>query len=297
MGAGRLHRPGEALDGEGIFRPDVDDAFPSADGVGPDEHPFQDHVWVAFHLVAVHVGARVSLVGVADDIFLKALFLFREVPLHARGKPRAPAPPQARCDDLVDDLVWGKGRDRLEGSTVASHGEILVDVFRVDESRVPQDDLSLGREVGNLVIRGNLLETGPEDEFVSHERVPFIDPAQGQFPGHVAFRDCLDNFLRVVFRNPVENHEGFPGKLDIDEGFLPAIPDAPDLGEVGRVPAFPDRRFQRGVNTIPARGDPARGESHRDAGYPGHERCAPFFPEGLKVFTMRDNRFPPIQIV
>ena len=70
--AGLLDGDLEALDGEGILGADVDEALVGADGVAADGHGLEDGVGVALDRGAVHVGARVALVGVADDVLLVA---------------------------------------------------------------------------------------------------------------------------------------------------------------------------------------------------------------------------------
>ena len=56
------------LDGERVLLPDVDVALVGADGVGADDQPLEDAVRVSLEQAPVHVGARVALVGVDDDV-------------------------------------------------------------------------------------------------------------------------------------------------------------------------------------------------------------------------------------
>ena len=68
--AGLAQGDHEVLDRQRILVADVDDALGGAGGEGADEHPLDDAVRIAFEQAAVHVGAGVALVGVADEEFL-----------------------------------------------------------------------------------------------------------------------------------------------------------------------------------------------------------------------------------
>ena len=56
----------------GIFGADVDVALGRADGDAGDDHALDQDEGIAFHDHAVGEGAAVALVGVADDVFLRA---------------------------------------------------------------------------------------------------------------------------------------------------------------------------------------------------------------------------------
>ena len=93
----------EALDGEGILGPHVDEALGSAHRVGADGHALDEHVRIGLYLVAVHVGARIALVSVADDVF--AVFRWRrahEFPLAVGREARAAAAAELGLLHLLD---------------------------------------------------------------------------------------------------------------------------------------------------------------------------------------------------
>jgi hypothetical protein len=69
--------------GQGIFVSDVDIALFGPDGVGADEHALEDAMRISLHQASIHVGARVSLVGIADDVLQVALGLPRQLPFQA----------------------------------------------------------------------------------------------------------------------------------------------------------------------------------------------------------------------
>src|SRR5208283_2457328 len=62
----------QPLYGEGIFRANVNDALARTYGIARDQHTFEHRVGVRFDERSVHKCARVTLVGIADQIFLLA---------------------------------------------------------------------------------------------------------------------------------------------------------------------------------------------------------------------------------
>src|SRR5690606_9529062 len=59
LGDGRA----EAVNGQGIFRPDINIAFIAADGIGGNNHPLQHAVGVAFQKTPVHKSTGVAFIG------------------------------------------------------------------------------------------------------------------------------------------------------------------------------------------------------------------------------------------
>ncbi len=98
------------LDGQRVLAAHVDVTLAGADGTGADHHPLEDLVRVGLEEAAVHVGAGVALVGVADHVLLVAGRLVGLLPLAARGEPCAAAAAKARGLDLGDD---GRGFELL----------------------------------------------------------------------------------------------------------------------------------------------------------------------------------------
>ena len=87
----------QPADGQGILGAAVDVAVLRADGIAGDDHALDDRVGIAFQGGAIHEGARVALVGVADDVLGPALRLAGQLPLGAGGEAAAAAPAQARA--------------------------------------------------------------------------------------------------------------------------------------------------------------------------------------------------------
>ena len=93
-----------------IFRADVKPAFGGADGVGSNHHAFNDVVRVGFQNTAVHIGAGVALVAVADDeLVVNHRHFGRQLPFQSGGEAGAAAAAQAGFFDLGGDFGRGHG--------------------------------------------------------------------------------------------------------------------------------------------------------------------------------------------
>ena len=79
----------------------VADARPH--GVAADCHALDDRVRVVAQDVAVVTGARLALVGIADDVLLARRITRHEAPLESRRKTGAAAAAQAGCLHRLDD--------------------------------------------------------------------------------------------------------------------------------------------------------------------------------------------------
>ena len=79
----------QALDGQRVLGPAVDVALGGPDGVRGDEHALDDPEGVALQDGAVHEGARVALVGVADEVLLGGRGVQGDLPLLPGGEARA----------------------------------------------------------------------------------------------------------------------------------------------------------------------------------------------------------------
>ena len=122
----------EAAHGQRIFGADVDDSFCGAHHVCADDHAFEQGVRVAFDLVAVHVGAGVAFVGVADDVFDVGLGFGEEVPLVTGEEARATAATKAGCFDLLDYGVFAAVDQDLVEGLIAADGDVFLDVGGAD---------------------------------------------------------------------------------------------------------------------------------------------------------------------
>ena len=101
---------------------------------------------IALQHAAVHEGAGVALVGVADDVLLRALALGDRRPLQPGRVTRAAAAAQAALGDGVDDLGGRHLRERVARAPVAVRGDVLLDPLGVDPAAVLQHDGQLAGE-------------------------------------------------------------------------------------------------------------------------------------------------------
>src|SRR5688572_3388922 len=74
---------------------DVKDALPRAHRQPAEDHALDEQVRRVRHDVTVFDGARLALVGVADDVLLRAWLIAHQLPLHAGRETGAAQTPQA----------------------------------------------------------------------------------------------------------------------------------------------------------------------------------------------------------
>ena len=87
---------------------------------------------VALEQRAVHEGAGVAFVGVADDVLQGARRLARELPLRAGREARAATAAQTRLGDRRDDGLGVVLGEHPSQRPVAAVGEVVVDRLRID---------------------------------------------------------------------------------------------------------------------------------------------------------------------
>ena len=125
------------LHGQMVPLPDVEIALRRADRIAADEQALDDGVRIALGERPVH------LAHVADDVF-RVLFLApADLPLLAGEEAAAAPAAQARPYHLVDHVVGRHAGHRLLRGEIALHGDVLVDVLRVDLAAGAEDDLVL----------------------------------------------------------------------------------------------------------------------------------------------------------
>ena len=110
---------------------------------------------IGFQQTAVHVGAGVAFVAIADEVLRRLFLCPAHFPLDARGESRTAATAQPGARDLIDHLLGGQRRERQPHALVAVPGEIIVDLLRVDEPFVAQNHRHLFMEKWNVRQRGD----------------------------------------------------------------------------------------------------------------------------------------------
>ncbi len=197
----QAHLPG-LVDGElqplhrqRVFGPQVDEALLRADGVGADGHALDEAVRVALQHRPVHEGPGVALVGVAEDVLHVRFGLAGELPLEPGGEAGAAAATKAAAEHLTHHLLGGHIGQHLGQRLVALSGDVFLDLERVDDARVPQDDLDLPVEELDVAHLGHRLVRARR---VAHQTVDYPPLEQ------VLFHDLADVFdLDVLIEDPV----------------------------------------------------------------------------------------------
>src|SRR5271167_5113955 len=98
---------------------------------------------IALDLIAIHVGAGIALIGIADDELLVGNRFAEELPLVAGQESRAAAAAQLGGFHLLDDLLGLFVDQGLVQRLIAADRDVLLDIFGIDEAAVSQHDLLL----------------------------------------------------------------------------------------------------------------------------------------------------------
>ncbi len=234
--------------GDRVLGPHVDEALGGLDGVGGDDHSFEDAVRVALEKGAVHERSRVAFVGVADQVAVVPWVLLADLPLQARREAAPAAAPQRARLDLLDDLVGSHGGQRLARRGINAALDGVVDPLGVDPADVAQHPLGL---VG---VEGDVLDMG-------HRGVAPVAEA----PDDVAVHDGLGDHIRDVL-DPVPSvhdvvrfdhrHRGHSAQAvaaGLDYVDLTDEPGRGDFAAEGRFHLTgPDCQTARGAHQYPA---------------------------------------------
>ncbi len=140
----------QAGDGERVLRAAVDVALGGVDREGGDRHALEDAVGVALEDAAVHERPGVALVGIADDVLLRALRLGDGGPLEGGRVARPAATAETAAGDLLADLGGGHlGQHPLE-RLVAAPLDVVVEALGVHPADVLGRDAELALEERRL---------------------------------------------------------------------------------------------------------------------------------------------------
>ena len=142
------------LDGEWIFGPAVDVAFIRAHGIGADEHSFDDPVGIAFQHTAIHEGTWVTLIRIADHIFLGSRLFKDKVPFESGGKASSASAAQTGGFHAVYHGIRSHG-ERLFQGLIATGFLIFIYALRVDHATVFEHDTHL--RIHQRIVLGLML--------------------------------------------------------------------------------------------------------------------------------------------
>ena len=236
----------QRLDRQRVLGADVDIAAAGADGARRDQHAFEQAVRVALDHGAIHKGAGVALVGVADEELHAAGLLVADLPLGAGGEAGAAAPAQPCVLDGLDDFVGRHGQGQAQ-RLVAVVGEIIVERMRVDDAAELRRYLDLAAEKGVILAVG-LAAHGPIG-------------GGGGWLTEVAVEQRVDG--RRLDR-AVEDR--LVALDDLDERLAVTGADTAGALHGGSDAARADRLLQRVVGGLRAGGQPAGGHADADDG-------------------------------
>jgi hypothetical protein len=257
-----LDRLLEAQDRERVLCADVHDAPGGTGDVARDEHSLEQRVRVRLDLVAVHVGARVALVRVADQVLLGARRLGQELPFVAGQEPRPAAAAQLGRLDLLDDGARVLVDQDLVQGLVAADRDVLLDVVGVDQAAVAQHDLGLAVEERDLVPQRDVGVAGAVLD-VPGEVIPLLHlPQHDVGRRHVAVADRVEDGLGMVGRDLAEDQERPARHPGVDERLLGAEPEAADRGQLDVAAVPVDLGLEGVVDGLGAIARPARAHAH-----------------------------------
>ena len=132
-----------------VLAAQVDVAVRGAHREAGDGHALDQHERVALHQHAVGVGARVALVGVADDVLLPGRGVQAGLPLDAGGERRAAAAAQAGVGHGLHDLRRLQ-LQRVLQAAVAAVGAVVGQAARIDDADAGEGEPLLFRQIRNL---------------------------------------------------------------------------------------------------------------------------------------------------
>ena len=190
----------EAMHRDRIFCAHINIALVRTDGVAGNRHCLKHRVRVALQNGAIHKRAGVALVRVTDDIFLFGNGIFRKGPFQTRGEAAAAAAAQPAVKDCLNDIVRRHGGEHLSERRIAVHGDIFVDILRVDHAAVSQRNALL-RFIEGCIVQGDI-------DLLADMLIHILIFQ----PFH---RATLEQMLRHDFGNILCAHAGIEGSVGI----------------------------------------------------------------------------------
>ena len=240
--------------------------------VAADRHAFQQRVRIALHLVAVHVGARIALIGVADQVLpvpdgLSEIFEFQ-----AGREARAAAAAQPGQLELFVHCLRRAVAQHLVQRLVAADRDVLLDVVGVDQAAVAQHDLLLALEERHLVPGRHRRESAAIVDLRvtwSHCSILHSTRLSGTFRPVSASRIWPTWSVRTRW----SMSSGWPGQPDIDQRLLGAKPEASGLRKLHVEAALADGISESVVDALRSVAGPAGAHADGDARPRGQKLC------------------------
>jgi hypothetical protein len=173
--------------GERILGADVEVAAGGANRVGRDDQALEHAVRIAFQHAAIHVGAGVAFVAVADDVLGRALNGARDLPLEPGGEAGAAAAAQAAGFHFGDDVLRLHAAEDAHQALVDTVAQAVLKVFRVEFAAITHDDphLFVGFLVEQVVDDFLALHAGLDDAgHIGRQDIGIGDARRQELHGH-----------------------------------------------------------------------------------------------------------------
>src|SRR5579872_1830390 len=195
--AGLLDGTVETMHRQRILGAHIDDSFGCAHHVAADDHAFKQRVRIALDLVAVHIGAGIAFVRVTDDVFGLSLGFGKEFPFVAGEVAGSATAAKLGNFDLFDHAAGVGIDENLVKGLIAADGDVLLDIVRVDDPAIAQNDFLLAFEECDIVPRWHFRISGPITD-VPGNVVPLFDLAIDKVGCEVALRDVVQEPCSIV---------------------------------------------------------------------------------------------------
>ena len=101
---------------------------------------------IALEHTAIHEGAGIAFVRIADYVFVLSGSFGDRTPLEPRGITRAATPSQTALDHLLHDFGRSHLGQNTHQGTVSGGADVFLDAFGVDQARIFKNDFLLPLE-------------------------------------------------------------------------------------------------------------------------------------------------------
>ncbi len=105
--AGLLEGNVQTLDSQRILGTAINHAAGCFNGIGTNDHSFDDTVRISFQNRSVHKGTGIAFICVADDKFLGIPVIIGQFPFHSGWKTSTPAPSEPGCQNSLYNIHTG----------------------------------------------------------------------------------------------------------------------------------------------------------------------------------------------
>ncbi len=208
-----------------VFRAHIDDALGGSGRVAADRHALDQGMRVALQFVSIHIRTRVSLIRIADEVFLRSGCLAEVLEFQTRGKPGSSASAQSGLFQAFDDCVGRPFPEHIEQSTIAASAKIFLDVAWIDEAAVAQYEFLLAGKERNFGPGGHIGLSGSVIQF-RRDMVPMLHLAQDQRLRKRFAGEPVENLVDLVWPHALQDDDRLTGRPYIDQWLLCAIAKA-----------------------------------------------------------------------